>query len=174
MKKTISIILIIISVLTLVSCNNTGDNKNNEYLEDAKKAFEEFYGVASGLEENQTVTQAFWWFDYSEFADHFVEITKKDRKAYTDLSYFDKFICYSTYIYPHMIKNDEKKSHFLASLEAWNTNVVRSYKDLLSKSGATDEAEAYSKLMEWQFNYHEKTGEFFDFLSLNLTKGKTE
>lgn len=102
----------------------------------------------------------------TSFARTYVKIYEdKTEEDFYNMTPFERFLWYTTYGRPVSASRSETYEVYFGSIDKWNSNVIGSTYKFLKNQGATEQAEAYKKLMEWQYNYFMQNGEMYNFMS---------
>ena len=136
--------------------------------EEASMAWNAFFEVVAVMETDPAYSTIIKVYENTEtvYSQHYQTVTGKDAQKYIDLTSFEKFLWYSTYITPAIIDvNTSDYETYFGTLAKWNSNVVGNTYQLLKNQGATEKAEAYKTLMEWQYNFFIEHGMMYNFIT---------
>ena len=136
--------------------------------EEANAAWDAFLEVVSVMETDPAYSTIIKVYEntVTVYSQHYQTVTGKDAQEYIDLTSFEKFLWYSTYITPAIIDvNTSDYETYFGTLAKWNSNVVGNTYQLLKNQGATEQAEAYKTFMEWQYNFFIEHGMMYNFIT---------
>ena len=142
-------------------------NISAEQYTEAKALWVDFLQKTAPLkekEENGEVETCFV-LRYVEFYDYvasyYAGVTGRDREEFLNMSLYERYLWWCSYIYP------KKSYHAEYDLSKWNAYTINGmYSDLKDIEKSDEMAEAYKKLMEWQYYYVREHGEFFSFVDV--------
>ena len=113
----------------------------------------------NGEAETSTVLREVEFYDY--IASYYAGVTGRDREEYLNMSLYERYLWWCTYIYPQKCYRSEY------DLSEWNSYTIEGmYSSLKYYEKSNEMAEAYKKLMEWQYYYVREHGEFFSFVDV--------
>jgi hypothetical protein len=102
----------------------------------------------------------------NNFARTFAEMIEgKTEEDYLNMTPFERFLWYATYVRPISASRSKTYEVYFGSIDKWNSNVIGGTYGILKNQGAREQAEAYKKLMEWQYNYFMQNGEMYNFMT---------
>lgn len=134
---------------------------------DADKAWNTFMKSVADIETNSKYSAILNLYKNSSavYAKDYAKVCSGKADDYLKYSTFEQFLWYSTYVVPLMATQYSDYETYFESVDKWNANVVGNTYSLLKNQGATDQAEAYKTLMEWQYNYFIKNGAMYNFIT---------
>lgn len=135
--------------------------------EEAKELWSDFLESVSVIEtDNKYAPVLKVYKDTADFrAGYYEKVTGNSKSEYLDMSTFEQFLWYSTYIFPVNATTASGYETYFGSLAKWNSNVAGNDYNLLKNQGATEQAQAYRTLMEWQYNFFLQTGSMYNFIT---------
>ena len=136
--------------------------------EEANIAWDAFLEVVAVMETDPAYSTIIKVYENTEtvYSQHYQTVLGRNAQEYIDLTSFEKFLWYSTYITPAIINaNTSDYETYFGTLAKWNSNVVGNTYQLLKNQGATEQAEAYKTLMEWQYNFFVEHGMMYNFIT---------
>lgn len=87
--------------------------------------------------------------------------TGRENTEFLSMPLYERYLWKSTYLYP------KECYHAEYDLLKWNAYTVEAqYSNLKDYEKSDEMAEAYKKLMEWQYYYVKEHGEFFSFVDV--------
>lgn len=142
-------------------------NISAEQYAEAKALWVDFIQKTAPLKEKEENGEAetcylLWFVDFYDDADasSYFMVTGRDREEYLNMSLYERCLWYHTYIFPKQCYHAEY------DLSKWNAHTINTPYTSLKKHGSDEMAEAYKKLMEWQYYYTKEHGEFFSFVDV--------
>lgn len=98
-------------------------------------------------------------------ANYYAKATKKSKDEYLKMSPYEQFLWYSTYILPVDSISSGDYETYCSTVDKWNSNTVGLPYHWLTTYGTEEMADAYKKLMEWDYNYFVKNGQVMNFMT---------
>lgn len=135
---------------------------------DADSVWNNFINNVSVLETDNKYVSIMEYYDNTKenFARNYVKVNQnKTEDDYLNMTPFERFLCYSTYVEPVMATTYSDYDTYFGTIDKWNSNVVGNTYNLLKNQKATEQAEAYKTLMEWQYNYFKENGAIYNFMT---------
>ena len=136
--------------------------------QEANAAWDAFLEVVAVMETDPKYSAVMTFYENTTQVNsqHYETATGKPAQEYLDLTNYEKFLSYSTYITPLIINvNTSDYETYFGTLAKWNSNVIGNAYQLLKNQGATEQAEAYKTLMEWQYNFFVEHGMMYNFIT---------
>ena len=149
------------------------ETKADEYIAktnnpEADKVWNTFLESVAILETDSKyeVVMKFYETTKNNFARNYVKVCEdKTEDDYLKMTPFERFLWYSTYVTSVLSTTYANYDTYFSSLGKWNSNVVGGAYHLLKNQRATEQAEAYKTLMEWQYNYFIANGSMYNFIT---------
>lgn len=100
-------------------------------------------------------------------SDEYAKATGKSKEEYKSMSSFDKFVYYETYVRMAQYLNLGDWERYYSSKENFDRNVIGPTVDYMkiTEGDSTVVADAYKKLMDWQYQYIEENKSPYDFIA---------
>lgn len=104
--------------------------------------------------------------DTADFdANYYEEATGNSKDEYLDMTPYEQFLWYSTYIVAVDAITASDYDTYCGSLAKWNSNAVGNVYNMLDMFGTHEMAEAYRELMEWDYEYFTEHGAVMNFIT---------
>ena len=100
-------------------------------------------------------------------SEEYVKATGGKKEDYLNMSSFDKFVYYETYIRMAQYLSFSDWERYYSSKENFDRNVIGPTVDYMkiTEGDSTVVADAYQKLMEWQYQYIQKNKSPYNFIA---------
>ena len=152
---------------------STTEIKAGEYVaktsnEEADKVWNTFLESVAILETDSKYETVMKFYETTKnnYARNYVKVCEgKTEDDYLKMTPFERFLWYSTYVTPVMTTTYGDYDSNFGSIGKWNSSVVGQAYHLLKNQRATEQAEAYKTLMEWQYNYFIANGSMYNFIT---------
>ncbi|MBD5403031.1 hypothetical protein HDR58_09620 [bacterium] len=140
-------------------------------IDEADRLWEAFLEAVAPIENDNTYSPILQVIqNTSEFyAGYYESATGNSKDEYLDMTTFEQFLWYSTYILPVNAINSGDYNTYCSTVDNWNTYAVYQPHYMLSTYGTTEMADAYRALMEWDYQYFIEHGTVINFLSGNAS-----
>lgn len=104
--------------------------------------------------------------DTAEFnAGYYETATGRSKDEYLNMSAYEQFLWYSTYVLPVNGTSASGYSTYLSSVDKWNSNVVGVPYNWFTTYGTQEMADSYRALMEWDYAFLMQTGSVYNFIT---------
>ena len=98
-------------------------------------------------------------------AEKYAKTTNRPKEEYLNMTEFDQFVWYSTYILPTNIILSGDYETYLSSVENWKSAAVGVVFGWFSVHGTQEMTDSYRALMEWDYNYFTQNGAVMNFFT---------
>ena len=151
------------------------DLPSSEVKADADIAFNDFYNAVKTMDDNKDWDGFYKRYDVYDNIDSkkYVDIVGGKTSDWVSKKDFDKFLYYETYIKLASYIKQSDYDYYFGSEQNFLDNSVSSTYQSLKAYGDGSEAEAYKKIMLWQYNYISDNGKAYDFVS-NLSNVESD
>lgn len=103
------------------------------------------------------------------YSGYYENATGRDKEEYINMTPFEQFLWYATYILPFNAINASDYDTYCGSVAKWLTYSVDTPYDTLSTHGTSEMADAYRALMEWDYYYFIENGTIMNFMTGNTS-----
>lgn len=104
--------------------------------------------------------------DTADFnAGYYANITNRSKDEYLEMTPFEQFLWYSTYILPVNAITSSDYDTYCGTVAKWNANAVGIPYNWLTTYGTSEMADAYRALMEWDYKYFTEHGAVMNFIT---------
>lgn len=104
--------------------------------------------------------------DTADFnAGYYEKATNKSKDEYLQMTPFEQFLWYSTYILPINAITSSDYDTYCGTVAKWNANAVGIPYNWLTTYGTQEMADAYRALMEWDYKYFTEHGAVMNFIT---------
>lgn len=104
--------------------------------------------------------------DTADFnAGYYANITNRSKDEYLEMTPFEQFLWYSTYILPVNAITSSDYDTYCGTVAKWNANAVGIPYNWLTTYGTSEMADAYRTLMEWDYKYFTEHGAVMNFIT---------
>ena len=104
--------------------------------------------------------------DTAEFnAGYYETATGRSKDEYLNMSAYEQFLWYSTYILPVNAITSSDYDTYCGTVVKWNANSVDIPYNWLTTYGTQEMADAYRALMEWDYAFLMHTGSVYNFIT---------
>ena len=103
------------------------------------------------------------------YSTYFENATGRDKEDYINMTPFEQFLWYATYIMPYNAINASDYDTYCGSVAKWLTYSVHTPYNTLSTHGTSEMADAYRALMEWDYYYFIENGTIMNFMTGNTS-----
>lgn len=104
--------------------------------------------------------------DTADFnAGYYANITNRSKDEYLEMTPFEQFLWYSTYILPVNAITSSDYDTYCGTVAKWNANAVDIPYNWLTTYGTSEMADAYRALMEWDYKYFTEHGAVMNFIT---------
>lgn len=133
---------------------------------EANRLWNEFLAAVSPLEAGEYSQILKIVSDTAGFnAKYYETITKRSKDEYLNMTDFEKFLWYATYILPVNGITSSDYDTYCGSLTKWNANTVGIPQNWFKTYGTSEMADTYKALMEWDYNFYLKNGGVMNFIT---------
>lgn len=145
-------------------------------IDEADRLWEAFLEAVAPIESDESYSKILKIVqDTANFNSQYYESTTGNSKEeYLDMTPFEQFLWYSTYILPVNAINASDYNTYCGTVTNWNSYAVGVPYNWLSTYGTTEMADAYRALMEWDYQYFVEHGTVINFMSGNTALEKDE
>lgn len=140
-------------------------------IEEADRLWKEFVEAVAPIQNDSNYSQILKIVqDTAEFNSSYYEsATGNSKDEYLDMTSFEQFLWYSTYILPYIAINAGDYNTYCATVSKWNAYAVSVPYNWLKTFGEAEMADAYRALMEWDYQYFIEHGSIFNFMEANTS-----
>ena len=157
---------------------NSSETKANEFIAktdnaEADEAWNTFMDSVSVLETDDKYAAILKFYETTKdvYARNYEKVVASGKaEDYLNMTSFEKFVWYTTYVTPVMATTYSDYDTYFGTVDKWNSNVVGEAFNLLKNQKATEQAEAYKTLMEWQYNYFKENASIYNFMTGQSSK----
>jgi len=96
---------------------------------------------------------------------YYENATGNSKDEYLEMSNFEQFLWYSTYILPVNAITASDYDTYCGSVAKWNSNAVGIPYNWFNTYGTSEMADAYRALMEWDYHYFTSHGAVYNFIT---------
>ena len=140
---------------------------------EADKIFNEFMNTVSFIKDDEKWVHFLESYElYADSgaisnSDEYAKATGRSKQEYLDMSSFDKFVYYETYVRMAQYLSFSNWDRYYSSQENFNRNVIGPTVDhmKITEVDSTVVADAYQKLMDWQYEYIAKNKSPYNFVT---------
>lgn len=135
--------------------------------EEADKLWSAFLDSVSIIETDSKYSQILKIVqDTADFnAGYYANITNRSKDEYLEMTPFEQFLWYSTYILPVNAITSSDYDTYCGTVAKWNANAVGIPYNWLTTYGTSEMADAYRALMEWDYKYFTEHGAVMNFIT---------
>lgn len=147
------------------STDSSSDNKQvDESVEEGKRLWENFIKQVTVIKYGQSYKAVLDILGGDTKSRQFETYAKISQADYSNMSSYEKFLWYSTYVGPLELVRSGDYNTYYSSIDAWNKYTIVSFKNVLKDFGTAEMGQAYQELMEWNYYYYKKNNTLYRFM----------